>query len=82
MTELKPCPFCGSKAEYKEEKDHQHNYFTELVVGCTNSHCFCRYRRSLGVAPSRYLIETQINKMLERWNKRMYEPQESEAENE
>ena len=78
MTELKPCPFCGSKAGYKEEKDHQHHYFTELAIGCTNSHCFCKHRTSLRVAPSEYLIKIQKNKMIEGWNKRVTETQESE----
>ena len=76
MTELKPCPFCGSEAKYKKEKDHQYNYYTELVVGCTNSHCFCRTRTSLGVAPSEYLIKTQMDKMIEKWNKRIIETTE------
>lgn len=75
MTKLNTCPFCGSKAEYKEEKDRQHHYFTELIVGCTNDHCFCRYRKNIGVAPSEYLIEIEMNRMIEKWNKRIIESQ-------
>lgn len=38
MNELKPCPFCGSRAEinHKEKLD-------AWIVECTNQRCFASY---------------------------------------
>jgi hypothetical protein len=34
--ELKPCPFCGGKAECLTERDHHGAYFT---LGCSDTDC-------------------------------------------
>ena len=36
MAELKPCPFCGSKAKYGE------NCYGQFFVWCTNDDCDAR----------------------------------------
>ena len=33
---LKPCPFCGLKAELREESDHHGKYF---YLGCSDQKC-------------------------------------------
>ena len=37
MFELKPCPFCGSKAERKKNKKYRTGY--AAIVGCVNQLC-------------------------------------------
>lgn len=54
--ELKPCPFCGSKAA-------QQNYVVEAVVHCTS--CFAVIRRTH--APT---VDTGIAASAEAWNAR------------
>lgn len=54
--ELKPCPFCGSKAA-------QQNYVVEAVVHCTS--CFVVIRRTH--APT---VDTGIAASAEAWNAR------------
>lgn len=43
MEELKPCPFCGSKAEFLKHSDAD-GYFRRIEemfdVRCTNSKCY------------------------------------------
>ena len=57
MTELKPCPFCGSKASLHEKPAKQ-----AWIVECTNGTC-----------PASYMIgwdyETE-KEAIEAWNRR------------
>lgn len=36
MSELKPCPFCGGKAELREERV---NGYTKYFISCENDNC-------------------------------------------
>ena len=65
---LKPCPFCGSKAEIIKS-----NYSVEgliLKVGCTSGFCFCRITRNLWINWTNTEVEYEIQKMVKMWNTR------------
>jgi hypothetical protein len=55
--ELKPCPFCGSKAEWE--------YSWWGVVRCTNRDCHVSFAEGLGND-----LDAAMNKVIARWNTR------------
>lgn len=57
MEELKPCPFCGGKAEIKSSADN------DFWVECALEHRFCQ------VIPKTWSYETE-QEAVEAWNKR------------
>ena len=70
--DIKPCPFCGSKAYLKEDEDH-HGKFHYL--GCSNPKCICHTLF--------YTIDTEeqpVKRTIELWNKRVKNPQKEEKE--
>ena len=69
--ELKSCPFCGEKADYKVYKNYE--FDTVIFLGCTNDACFCRIINNLGCAPKEQYIQTQLRNMVREWNVRCEE---------
>lgn len=65
---LKPCPFCGNKAEITK-RNHSEEGLT-LKVGCANSFCFCRITRNLWINWTETEVEYEISKMVKTWNNR------------
>lgn len=76
MTELKPCPFCGSQAHiekgmvrFKKNKSREAAKIEAYFIGCSDSECILysnkRYGR-LFFTVSRDSIEI----MIRRWNRR------------
>ena len=65
---LKPCPFCGNKAEITKSNSSEKGL--TLQVGCIDSFCFCRITRHLWVDWNRTELEYEISKMVKAWNTR------------
>lgn len=57
MAELKPCPFCGSKATLHERTDG-------FYVDCASQYRFCT------VLPSTWIYKTEED-AIEAWNRRV-----------
>lgn len=62
--ELKPCPFCGSKAEFGSIDDSEHPDFGGHFIYCTNALCQCS---SALIFP---LMDNVEGLLAARWNKR------------
>ena len=81
MTELKPCPFCGSQAHiekgkvrFKKNKFRGAAKIGAYYIGCSDSECILYSSRECGrlfFTVSEYGIE----KMIRRWNRREGERQ-------
>lgn len=63
MTELKPCPFCGSKVEISERNGLQGDI--EYRIWCTG--CLMRYSKS------DWANGYEKSKIIEEWNRRVNE---------
>lgn len=61
---LKPCPFCGSKAEFGSIDDNEHPDFGGHFICCTNTLCQCS---SALIFP---LMDNVAGLLAIRWNKR------------
>lgn len=76
MTELKPCPFCGSQAHiekgkirFKKNKSRGAQKIEAYYIGCSDSECILYSNRRYGrlfFTVSKYGIEG----MIRRWNRR------------
>ena len=76
MTELKPCPFCGSQAHiekgkirFKKNKPRGATKIGAYYIGCSDSECILYSNRRYGrlfFTVSKYGIEG----MIRRWNRR------------
>ena len=64
---LKPCPFCGNKAEITERYHTDEGY--TIHVGCPN--CFCKIIKNLWFDFNKSHIENTITNMVEKWNMRI-----------
>lgn len=65
MSELKPCPFCGSDAELVVEQDHHGEFFK---LGCSMENCcghWAYYTESVD--------DTPIADAIAAWNRRAKE---------
>lgn len=49
MTELKPCPFCGGKANIVQESTGADRDFVKIRFGIECSRCRTTFRRGIGV---------------------------------
>lgn len=58
--ELKPCPFCGGKAETSEQTTDKGNKFAFGWIGCQQCQCFINYINNY----------TGKTKAAEAWNRR------------
>lgn len=66
MNELKPCPFCGSKASLCSPADRHGRFY----VACMGSDCWCamgEYYDPDGMPDHRYYTDEQA---IEAWNTR------------
>ena len=66
--ELKPCPFCGQKAEIiREVIVAGYDYYLRYHVGCVNPNCMVQPQTRMKA------FEEGIPEMIELWNRRFYE---------
>jgi hypothetical protein len=65
MEQLKPCPFCGSKAEFKTNRKYRKGY--SAAVGCANQLCPAEIRQATlnGTVEDAYHYASSV------WNKRV-----------
>ena len=63
-TELKPCPFCGGKAEISEQEIGDCNPMTYYGVTCSTKGCY--------IYENDDPCEDSIEGAIERWNDRNY----------
>lgn len=64
--QLKPCPFCGSKAKI-DDRYHSDEGYT-IYVGCTE--CFCRIKNSLWFDFNKTSVTYNAKVMIKEWNTR------------
>lgn len=69
MENLKPCPFCGGKAEVRERSDTDKGYI--IYVGCSDYTCFCRITKNLWFDYNKSDIQYIIDRAIEEWNRRI-----------
>lgn len=73
MTELKPCPFCGSnvKIEKRPLWEGSHGYYGcyEFVIQCPNASCGCRINLKQNDTIYRDENIAEAN-AIEAWNRR------------
>jgi Restriction alleviation protein Lar len=62
MSELKPCPFCGSAAELKVDGDHHGEFFT---LGCGGGERRCPGYWAFYTEP-----REELDASIEVWNRR------------
>ena len=63
---LKPCPFCGSKAEITERYHTDEGY--SIHVGCPE--CFCKITKNFWFNFDKPTIQRNIDSMVKKWNER------------
>ena len=69
MTDLKPCPFCGGKAEFARKQVKTKGHWCDAVyVRCTN--CDARSNRVLYSAKYHKKNESEYLEAQEAWNRR------------
>jgi hypothetical protein len=65
VEQLKPCPFCGSKAERKTNKRYRKGY--AAIVGCTSQLCPAKIQQ----ATLHGTVEDAYKHAASAWNKRV-----------
>ena len=79
MNELKPCPFCGRKAEIRQTdkgmtSNEPHKFFRRFKIWCPT--CGCTKQSEITVTFDYYATigmradETELQKGIEAWNRR------------
>lgn len=79
MDELKPCPFCGHKAEIRcnstGTSSQTHHFFKEFVIWCPNCGCTQNHRAVVTVDyfPTLGMVsdDSELIKRKDEWNRRV-----------
>jgi len=69
MSELKPCPFCGSPAKLEKDSDHHGEFFS---LGCSRLRQKDSERNCIGswLFYTESVTETSIDEAIAMWNSR------------
>lgn len=81
-TELKPCPFCGGKAEIRQKSNgYGAGIFTaDFEVGCVNCHFSFRYTTKLRLVNGEPIVDEDGYKYcVMKWNGRAYEREQTQC---